>query len=386
VKNNVYSASKERIVNTFLSHTRSYLALSGGKDSGVMLHLVVEEAKKLGIKIGVLVVDTEAQYTLTDNFLKEIINEHSEYIELFWVCLPLKLDNTISSFSNDWICWDEDKKSCWIREQNENAITDYKYFDFYRYGMCFYDFIKKFAEWYSNGQKTACFVGIRAYESKTRMNIFNNKNEYLFKNTKNTNNSYPIFDWKFEDIWHYNYKFNKSYNAIYDLMYSAGVSFKMMRVGQLFGNEQKRSLSITRVIDHKIWVKMLYRVNGVDFTSRVSSDGYIMNISKPNGRSWEEFALFICDTLPKQTKSITIQNIKNIVKLWATRGYYNGIPDEAPICLENERKVPSWRRICKSLLKNDFSMGGFGAYTKEAKLYKNYIDRRMDNIKYGSLF
>jgi predicted phosphoadenosine phosphosulfate sulfurtransferase len=38
------------------------------------------------------------------------------------------------------------------------------------------------------------------------------------------------------------------------------------------------------------------------------------------------------------------------------RGYPDGLPDgeEVPIKLENARKVPSWRRVCKTLLKNDY--------------------------------
>jgi predicted phosphoadenosine phosphosulfate sulfurtransferase len=252
--------------------------------------------------------------------------------------------------------------------------------------MCFYDFIKKFAEWYANGKKTASFVGLRAYESKNRMNIFIGGQGFIFKNTKNTNNVYPIFDWKFSDLWHYNYKYSKIYNNIYDLMYMAGVDFRSMRVGQLFGNEQKRALHITRILDHAIWVKMLYRINGVDFTSRVSKDGYINSISKPSEKTWEEFALFICNTLPDDMKRKTSSNIRKVVSLWLNRGYSSGIPDEAPYCLEREKKVPSWRRICRSLLKNDFALCGFGINQKDAIIYRNYVEYSKNRLTHSHLF
>ena len=357
-KINVYKASLNRIEECLLKYDKYYVAFSGGKDSGIMLNLVLQIAKKHNKKIAVLVVDTEAHYDYTYTYLENTINENLEYIELFWVALPLTLDNTLSCFANNWICWDENLKSNWIREKSKFAISDYNYFDFYKYGMTFYDFISKFAEWYADKKRLCCFVGLRAKESDKRMKMFLNSNFYIFKNTKHSVNSYPIFDWEISDIWKYYYQEKKEYNKIYDLMQMAGLPFKEQRVGQLFGNEQKRFLSITRVIDHKVWVKMLYRVNGVDFTSRITDSGTLRNISKPKNKTWEEFALFICNTMPQKQKYLIKNRIQIIINSWKKRDYIC-IPDEAPKELEKEIKAISWRLICKSLLKNDFNFNGY---------------------------
>ena len=61
----VLTATRERIAESFDNFERLYISFSGGKDSTVMTHLVMEEAKKRGRKVGLLIIDLEAQYTAT---------------------------------------------------------------------------------------------------------------------------------------------------------------------------------------------------------------------------------------------------------------------------------------------------------------------------------
>ena len=53
----VLEAAKQRIEWTFDTFERVYLSFSAGKDSTVMLHLVADEARKRGVKFGLLIVD-----------------------------------------------------------------------------------------------------------------------------------------------------------------------------------------------------------------------------------------------------------------------------------------------------------------------------------------
>jgi len=61
---NVYEAAIERIDFTFKNFERIYLSFRGGKDSGVMLNLVLDYMRQNGIteKIGVMILDNEANY------------------------------------------------------------------------------------------------------------------------------------------------------------------------------------------------------------------------------------------------------------------------------------------------------------------------------------
>lgn len=129
---NVYEAALERIRFTFDNFDRIYLSFSGGKDSTAMLHLVMSEAIKRNRKIGLLVVDLEAQYKLTMDHIQDCINIYIESIDLYWICLPLHLRNAVSVFEPFWLCWDDEKKKDWVRQIPKQSISDQKYFPFFR--------------------------------------------------------------------------------------------------------------------------------------------------------------------------------------------------------------------------------------------------------------
>jgi predicted phosphoadenosine phosphosulfate sulfurtransferase len=61
-------------------------------------------------------------------------------------------------------------------------------------------------------------------------------------------------------------------------------------------------------------------------------------------------------------------------KWWTERGYPDGIPDEADPAMEANRKAPSWRRVCKSLLRNDYWGKGIGFSQHKSGAYQKYLD------------
>lgn len=61
--------------------------------------------------------------------------------------------------------------------------------------------------------------------------------------------------------------------------------------------------------------------------------------------------------------------ILNYVKKWEGQGYPNGIPDEADLKLEALNKVPSYRMICKAILKNDLSLTSLGFTRHKTESY-----------------
>jgi predicted phosphoadenosine phosphosulfate sulfurtransferase len=54
------------------------------------------------------------------------------------------------------------------------------------------------------------------------------------------------------------------------------------------------------------------------------------------------------------------QKINSYVSSWTKRGYENGIPDESPPELEAHNKVPSYRMICRAIMRNDVSLSTLG--------------------------
>jgi predicted phosphoadenosine phosphosulfate sulfurtransferase len=131
----VLEAARERIAWTFDNFERVYLSFSAGKDSTVMLHLVMDEAKARGRKVGMLLVDLEGQYKLTMDHAECMYKEYADHIEPYWCALPIALRNAVSVYEPKWLCWDPSCREAWIRPAPERAITRTDYFDWFHPGM-----------------------------------------------------------------------------------------------------------------------------------------------------------------------------------------------------------------------------------------------------------
>lgn len=82
------------------------------------------------------------------------------------------------------------------------------------------------------------------------------------------------------------------------------------------------------------------------------------------------------------------ERIKEYIKTWEQRCYFDGIPDEVDLCIHN--KVPSYKRICIAILNNDHSLKSLGFTPKESKYYSAYkrieIAKRPNTIQQLKLF
>ncbi|NMD87160.1 phosphoadenosine phosphosulfate reductase [Victivallis vadensis] len=360
----VLTGARARISAIFENFPKVYVSFSGGKDSTVMFHLCAEEARRIGRKFGVLFIDWECQYRLTIDHVREMLALYSDVAEPYWCCVPLKTVNAVSVFEPEWIAWENGKE--WIREKPDISIKDGSYFPFYRYAMTFEEFVPAFGRWYSGNVPTACFVGIRTDESLNRWTtIAANRNKQTYQNRRWTTrcgtrlyNAYPIYDWSTEDIWTYCGRYGKCYNRLYDRFYQAGIPLGKMRICEPFGNEQRQALDYYQVIEPDTWGRLVARVNGANFGSVYARErGIILGnhrITKPDNHTWESFAKLLLNSMPQTTAEHYRNKIAVYLHWWTTKGNLpGGIPDEQPKDT-GSRDVPSWRRICKCILKNDY--------------------------------
>lgn len=81
-------------------------------------------------------------------------------------------------------------------------------------------------------------------------------------------------------------------------------------------------------------------------------DGYD-RITKPPNHTWRSFCNLLLQTMPKKTREHYIYRFRKFIYGWHQRGYKT-IPDEAPPELEAKCWAPSWRRMCKVLLRKAF--------------------------------
>lgn len=382
---NVLDAARERIEFTFDNFNKIYVSFSGGKDSTVMLHLVMDEAIKRNKKIGVLFIDLEGQYKLTIDHIQTCYDLYAEYIIPFWVCLPIHLRNAVSVFETHWKCWDKNAEKSWIRDFPKSAITKHDIFPFFHDGMEFEEFVPQFGKWFSEGEKCACFVGIRSDESLNRFRTIASKSKIMFDEKQyttlvceNVYNIYPVYDWKTADLWIYHAK-NKSlpYNKLYDLMHLAGLTISQMRICQPYGDDQRRGLWLFHLIEPDTWAKVVARVNGANsgalYVNETGNINGYRKISKPVGHTWQSFANMLMNSMPPKTRLHYQNKVSVFVKWWTERGYGDGIPDEGDYKLEADKKIPSWRRICKSLLRNDYWCKGLSFTQHRSEAYNKYL-------------
>lgn len=393
----VLTASKERIKWAFDNFEKICISFSGGKDSTAMTHLVMEEAKKRNRKVALLFIDWEIQYKLTIEHVQHIYDMYKDYIIPYWVALPLLTDNACSMYEPEWISWDKAKENLWTRKPPKIAITDENYFPFYYYKITFEEFVPLFGEWYGEGKSTACFVGIRTRESLNRYRALTNKKKNKYQDkmfttcvTDNVYNVYPIYDWSAEDDWKYFGKTKKPYNKLYDRFFQAGLTLHQMRVDEPFGDTTRRSLWLYQIIEPETWGKMVLRVNGANSGSLYSRDnGNILgnrSITLPKGHTWQSFSNFLLDTMPKKTAEHYKSKIAVYIKWYMNRGYVDGIPDEVDKQMEKQNDVPSWRRICQTLLRNDYWCKGLGFSPTKQSAYNQYLERMKKKRKEWNIY
>ncbi len=409
---NVYDAANERIDFIFKNFKRIYISFSGGKDSGVMLNLVIDYMRKHNItkKVGLMTLDNEANYEHSLTFMHSIIKKNLDILDVHWCCLPITLPCTVSHYAVDWQCWGENDKDRWIRPMSQEEyivnLHNHKY-PFFRENMNYDEFWDSFGEWYAQGESCACLIGIRTAESLNRFRaIMNERKETLQgknwtkKNGPFVYNCYPIYDWRTEDIWTANAKFDWEYNGLYDVFYKAGVPVSKMRVASPFMSESKSSLGLYRVIDGHTWAKLCARVQGANFVATYGKQLGYRSFKLPANHTWKSFVKFLLDTLPKEVGENFKKRFIQSISFWARTGRglkaetiqelqdagidytINGktahgnktldrvrihrVPDHLDMLSCHNGEVTSWKRFAITILKNDHTCKYLGlAPTKE---------------------
>ena len=415
---NVYDAAMERFDLLFREFDNVYVSFSGGKDSGLLLNLLLDFRRKHypNRTVGVFHQDFEAQYTLTSEYVARTLARIKDEVEPYWVCLPMATRTALSSYEMFWYPWDDKKQDAWVRPmpQAPYVINLNNPFPQYRYRMHQEDLARQFGKFYKEShenKRTVCLLGIRSDESLQRYSGFVNKKYgykgecWITKQFKDVWCASPLYDWSATDVWTANAKFGYDYNHLYDLYYKAGLNVDQMRVASPFNEYSMDSLNLYRVIDPQIWVKLVGRVQGVNFASiygRTKAMGY-RNVKLPEGHTWESYTRFLLDTLPVRLRTAYIKKFNTSIEFWHKTGgglseetidelqkkgyriarngisnytlqgkyriiFLDKIPDHTDDILSS-KDVPSWKRMCYCILKNDHMCRymGFGLTREESK-------------------
>ena len=431
----VYEAAQERLDFIFSEFDNIILSFSGGKDSGLLVSLVMDYLAGHGAgnrRICLFHQDFEAQYTATTEYVTRVFEQTRGKLEQFWVCLPMGSKTNLSNYELYWYPWDPDKRDIWVREPPDDpaVITpDNNPFAFYRPKMLQEDLYKQFGRWYRyhcGGGRTVSLIGMRADESLHRYSAIINKRHpykgrmWITENFKDVWTAAPLYDWTTEDVWTANGRFGYDYNRLYDLFYKAGVPLSEMRVASPFNEWAAQSLELYRVIEPAVWAKLVGRVQGANFGaiySRSHAMGY-KKVKLPPGHTWQSYTMFLLSTLPEPLRNNYLEKFNFSMDFWRNtgggfsdevireveeRGYKirrNGVSNyskdgKSRIVFEQDIPddtddvtgtidLPSWKRMCYCILKNDHlcRFMGFGP-NKEQQARINAIKAKYKAIARG---
>ena len=433
---NVLEAANDRIKRAFDDFERVLVAFSCGKDSGIVLNLAYDYAKKHNLlhKLAFYYEDYEADYKYTHEYAERTFTRMND-VQRHWLCLPISAACSVSMHQARWIPWNQDEKDLWVRPMPtlDCVVNEFN---------CPYEFIKgtkgfdariQYSTWFGKTYgKTAVLIGLRVDESLSRRAIITRDDrtemhenlKYTKTVDENTCNFYPIYDWDVEDIWVCNAKFGYDYNKIYDLYYQAGLNLAQMRVASPFHASGQENLKLYRVIVPNSWGKMVGRVNGCNFAGiygGTTAMGW-RSITKPKHFTWKQYAEFLLSTLPEDLKKKYEYQIKRFKKQWAESGrgrnqeVIKRMIDEG-LEIENTHKVckrctkpklyevvkiksdfldestsydfrhlPSWKAIVITIMKNDTAMTYMGlGRTKDQNIMRQQAlekyKKRQESIK-----
>ena len=347
---NVYDATQERLKFIFEEFEYIYLSFSGGKDSGLLLNLVIDFMKKNKInkKIGLYHADMECRFNQTNDYVDRVFNEFQDYIIPYWICAEVLYENSFSSNQLFWYPWEEEKKDLWVREMpkysyiinhNQNTLPFMiKKMDYTKS----YQGFAKFYQDISKDKKVACLVGLRAGESLERYRAVTKnpgyKNVLWSTKRKYEYSFYPIYDWTTADLWLANFKYNFDYNKIYDYFTYLGIPFDLQRVAQPFSLKAKKNFNIYQVVDSVLWDKFLKRIDGINS----NSDGIL---NKPNQYlTYKDYSIFLFNTLSKESQIIFNKRI-------------------GPKKESFQEDEEFYKRLCRTILNNGIE----GEYFKQNK-------------------
>lgn len=312
---NVLQAARERISFIFDAFENIHVSISGGKDSTVLAHLTLEEAKRRGRRVGIFFLDEEVVYQSTVEMVEYVMEEMApDNVIPLWLQLEFNLTNATSLTDTQFVPWESGKHKIWMRPKKSYAI---KFAPWDRAteivadknkGFGFYDVFVNFERCYTN---TAFLVGLRGTESPNRWRTVSknpadiNGRSVYWATTKGANYSmYPLYDWNFHDVWKYIFEHRLRYHRIYDHQFKKGYSITEMRISSLIHEKSFKSIVDLPEFEPDTYNRLLKRAKGIALAQETGKKAKLFRAQKlpKNFDSWRAYRDFLIETHPDQEK------------------------------------------------------------------------------------
>ncbi len=293
----VLDAARERMRFIFDRFEHVFVSTSGGKDSGVVSRLALDEARSRGRTVGMFFLDQEAEYQATIDLMRGLMAEPG--VRPLWYQVPIYMTNATSYEQDMLYAWGPGEE--WMREREPTSI---QHIDA-DYPQRFYDFF----DWWENAQPSgsAFIVGLRAEEGIKRFRAVT-KHPGLAdvkwsSKTKQPGSFkfYPIYDWGVGDVWRFTAEEAVPYNRIYDLRFWMGCgTYNDNRVSNLIHEMAFRSLVDLAALEPITYAKLVRRLKGVHCAARHAGGAHIYDVrTLPTGfTTWRGYRDHLLATMP----------------------------------------------------------------------------------------
>lgn len=315
VNKTVLEAARERISFVFDSFESIIVSISGGKDSTVLAHLALVEAKARNRQIGLYFLDEEVTYQSSVDQVEQLMGSYPGTVNKLWLQIEFRLTNATSITDSQLLAWEAGNHKIWMRPKKPFAIH-HRMWDLESQtvrnkekGFGFYDVIENFERCY---QDTAFLVGLRAAgESPNRWravtkNPVNVHGKTVYWGTRKGANTvlYPIYDWNFHDVWRYISDEKLPYSKIYDMQFRKGYPINSMRVSSLIHEKSFKSICDLPEFEPKTYNLLQKRIKGISLAQEAGRNSKLFACRKlpKNFSSWITYREFLLSTHQDQER------------------------------------------------------------------------------------
>lgn len=379
----VVSASYQRIAEIYEKGDRVAVAVSGGKDSTVMMELTVQVARDLGkLPVDVVMRDEEIMYPGTFEYLHRVA-ARTEEVDFHWIIAGQPIQNAYDRFNPYWWVFDpleQDKwvrgypgngepqlpgrPAYWIEDQEIRYISGFRIFPLRGYrGWEDWDELT-WKQRLSKAKKNAfpynpdvaqlvSLVGSRTQESRGRyLAVLSMSGWRTGMGDTGNITGYPLFDWQTSDIWKFILDNGCDYNEAYDVMTRSGMKGEAQRIAPPTFGEGADSLKMAMQAWPQWWERVCRRVGGLRRAAQFGSIAI-----KPRRQPWQTWEDVYRDELlnPEVVPQWIVSRAEIVLEtaLRTHRRKSSGpLPEEVgcPTCQPN---ADSWKALVATMWDGD---------------------------------